>query len=163
MDAARLFEENYVPLSRYLFRFTGDADAAADVAQEAFVRLLERAPREQPRAWLFRVATNLAMERGRTSRRRWNLLLRAADRAPAADPPPAPDAAHEGKERRAAVQRALATLSEKERMALLMREEGFAQREIAEAVGTTTGSVGTLIARAMDKLARNLDPDREIL
>ena len=58
---------------------------------------------------------------------------------------------------------ALAGLSGKERMALLMREEGFAQREIAEAVGTTTGSVGTLIARALDKLAERIDLDREDL
>ena len=163
MDAAELFRENHVPLSRYLYRFLGDADAAADVAQEAFVRLLERGPREHPRAWLFKVATNLALETARTRRRRWQLLAGAADRAPVADAPPLPDAARESQERRAAVQRALLTLSEKERMALLMREEGFAQREIAEAVGTTTQSVGTLIARALAKLADRIDLDQEDL
>jgi DNA-directed RNA polymerase specialized sigma24 family protein len=42
-----------------------------------------------------------------------------------------------------------------------MREEGFAHREIAEAVGTTTGSVGTLIARALDRLAQQLPLDAE--
>ena len=56
---------------------------------------------------------------------------------------------------------ALATLSDKERAVLLMREEGFTHREIAEAVGTTTGSVGTMIARALDKLAQRLDLDAE--
>ena len=44
---------------------------------------------------------------------------------------------------------------------LLMREEGFSHREIAEAVGTTTGSVGTMIARALDKLAARLQLDEE--
>jgi DNA-directed RNA polymerase specialized sigma24 family protein len=34
-----------------------------------------------------------------------------------------------------------------------MREEGFSHKEIADAVGTTTGSVGTLIARALLKFA----------
>jgi DNA-directed RNA polymerase specialized sigma24 family protein len=37
-----------------------------------------------------------------------------------------------------------------------MREEGFSHREIAEAVGTTTGSVGTMFARALTKLESGL-------
>jgi DNA-directed RNA polymerase specialized sigma24 family protein len=49
--------------------------------------------------------------------------------------------------------RALDALSDKERTAVLMREEGFSHKEIADAVGTTTGSVGTLIARALLKFA----------
>jgi RNA polymerase sigma factor (sigma-70 family) len=163
MDVAALYQENYRTLSRYLFRFTGDADRAADAAQEAFVRLMQQPPRpmENPRAWLFKVATNLANESARTATRRRTLLMRAPDRAPHADPPPAPDAALLSSIRRNAVQEALMTLSEKERMALLMREEGFAQKEIAEAVGTTTGSVGTLISRALARLAGRLELDKE--
>ena len=162
MDAAQLFEENYEALCRYLLRFTGDADAAADAAQEAFVRLLEKQPRaESPRGWLFTVATNVALEASRTRSRRWKLLLTGMTRVPHGDAPLAPDARLEASLDRDRVQAALLALSEKERQALLMREEGFAQREIAEAVGTTTGSVGTLIARAMDKLARNLHPESE--
>ncbi|CAN5784665.1 sigma-70 family RNA polymerase sigma factor SigL [soil metagenome] len=157
MDVARLFEEHHVPLCRYLLRFTGDADLAADAAQEAFVRLLERPPRSKDaRAWLFKVATNAAVEAARTRNRRWLLLLRKPERAPQGDPPTPPDLAIESAERRSAVQRALLDLSAKERTALLMREEGFSQREIAEAIGTTTKSVGTLIARAIDKLTPKL-------
>jgi DNA-directed RNA polymerase specialized sigma24 family protein len=59
------------------------------------------------------------------------------------------------------VREALLTLGEKERAILLMREEGFAHREIAVAVGTTTKSVGTMIARALEKLSRRLDLDAE--
>jgi len=68
--------------------------------------------------------------------------------------------AHEDDPERA-VRAALDALTEKERTVLLMREEGFAHREIAEAVGTTTGSVGTMIARALDKLAERLPLDPE--
>ena len=85
-------------------------------------------------------------------------LLRPADSAPdAAD-------ALEREEARERVRRGLAALSEKERLLLLMREEGFKHREIAEVVGTTTASVGTLIARALVKLAGQLglkDPTEE--
>jgi DNA-directed RNA polymerase specialized sigma24 family protein len=42
-----------------------------------------------------------------------------------------------------------------------MREEGFSHREIAQAVGTTTGSVGTMVARALDKLSAALALDAE--
>ena len=55
------------------------------------------------------------------------------------------------------------TLSDKERVAVLMREQGFAHREIADAVGATTGSVGTLLARALERLARSISVDREAL
>jgi DNA-directed RNA polymerase specialized sigma24 family protein len=43
-----------------------------------------------------------------------------------------------------------------------MREEGFAHREIAEALETTTGSVGTLLARALDRLASRLPLDSSL-
>lgn len=165
MDPKDVFEKNYDALCRYLLRFTGDADAAADAAQEAFVRMLDRMPQtvSHPRAWLFTVATNMAMEVARTRTRRRRILEREGSRAPHADPLPAADDEVEAEVRRRRVRQALLTLSAKERQALLMREEGFAQHEIAEAVGTTTGSVGTLIARAMIKLARVLEPDRENL
>jgi RNA polymerase sigma factor (sigma-70 family) len=76
-------------------------------------------------------------------------------------PGPAPDpaAAPERAEVVGRVRAALAALSERDRTILLMREEGFTHREIADAVGTTTQSVGTLIARALDKMAGALGPE----
>ncbi len=44
MDIQQLFGEHYDVLFRYLVRLTGDPDLAADAAQEAFVRLVEREP-----------------------------------------------------------------------------------------------------------------------
>lgn len=157
-----LYAEHHEALSRYLVRYTGDADAAADLAQETFVRLLERTPSwEAPVAWLFRVATNLAHDASRRRTRRRVLLLQGAGRTPHADAPPGPEEAAQSGERRDAVRAALATLSEKERSALLMREEGYSHKEIAVAVGTTTKSVGTLIARSARKLADRLGLDAE--
>jgi RNA polymerase sigma-70 factor (ECF subfamily) len=160
-DVARLFDEHHQALYRYLVRFAGDADVAADAAQEAFVRLIERPPPNGiERAWLFKVATNVVLESSRTRARRVRLLSAAPDRAPIGDPPRDPHDLVEAAERRKAVAEALSSLGTKERTALLMREEGFSHREIAEAVGTTTGSVGTLIARALDRLAGRLELDR---
>lgn len=161
-DAAALYERHHEALRRFLVRFTGDPELAADIAQDTFVRLLERPPRERGAGWLFQVGANLARDRARSAARRRRLLSAAPGRVPGADPSPAPDARLEAERRRRQVAQALATLSPKERMALLMREEGFAQREIAAAVGTTTGSVGTLTARAIRKLAARLGPEPEV-
>jgi RNA polymerase sigma factor (sigma-70 family) len=162
LDVAALFEEHHQSVYRYLVRFCGDADVAADAAQETFARLVERPPQAGvERAWLFKVATNLVMDHARTRSRRSRLLHRSPDRAPLGDAPRDPGDLVEARERQRVVSDALASLSEKERTALLMREEGFAHREIAEAPGTTVGSVGTLLARALDRLADRLALDAQ--
>lgn len=161
-DVTVLFREHHESLWRFLTRLTGDPDRAADAAQLAFVRYVVRPPvTNNVRAWLFRVGRNAALEAARTHNRRLRLLSTAAGRVPHADPQPAADEAFVAADRARSVHAALAHLSMKERTVLLMREEGFAHREIAAAVGTTTGSVGTMIARALDKLAAELRLDRE--
>ena len=163
MQLAELFARHHVELYRYVARFTGDADLAEDVVQDVFVRLAERPPADdaQLRGWLFRVATTIAVDALRGARRRLALVRNRPDRQPMGDPPLDPVTSLERQEVRRRVREALVTLGEKERAVLLMREEGFAHWEIAAAVGTTTGSVGTMIARALEKLARRLDLDGE--
>ena len=164
LNVTQLFLQHYDGLYRYLVRLTGDADLAADAAQEAFVRLVERPPQDRHiRAWLFAVATNVVRDTAR-SQARWLTILRGSpDRAPQGDVGPGPEQALESQERRQIVRSALDRLSWKERTVLLMREEGFAHHEIADAVGTTTGSVGTMIARALAKLSAELAPTSESL
>jgi RNA polymerase sigma-70 factor (ECF subfamily) len=158
-----LFARHHGELYRYASRYTGDADLAEDVVQESFVRLAERPPAEhtQLRAWLFTVATRVAIDALRERRRRAGLLVLGGPRVPRPAAPPDPGAAAERDDLARRVRGALAELSERDRSVLLMREEGFTHREIAEAVGTTTKSVGTMIARALDKLALRLELDAE--
>ena len=164
MDLAALFAEHHEPLFRYLARLTGDPDSAADAAQEAFIKLLEKPPAPgHTRAWLYRVGTNAALEAARTRSRRLVLVRGAGDKVPVGDAPATPDEELARTERRERVRHALKRLNEKERAVLLLREEGFSHKEIAEQVGTTTGSVGTMIARALDKLADELELDEEIV
>ena len=161
VDVEALFREHHRPLHLYLTRLTGDAELAADATQEAFARMIERHPEDQhPRAWLYTVATNYARETARTRSRRAVLGEGAGERI-TADAPAQPDELAAARRDAERVRRALDDLAERERTVLLMREEGFAHREIAAAVGTTTGSVGTMIARALDKLALALDLDAE--
>ncbi len=159
-----LFGEHHASLERYLARLTGDPELAADAAQEAFVRLLARdGIPPAPGPWLFRVATNHVRDNARKRRRRGQLAFDGRAAGAHGDGAEAPD---RGLARARAARRlraALDALSPKERQALLMREEGFLHREIAEALDTTTGSVGTLLRRALEKAAAALGPPPEDL
>jgi RNA polymerase sigma-70 factor (ECF subfamily) len=150
-----LFREQANALLRYLARLSGDADVAADVTQETFVRLYERGSLpDDGRAWLVTVASNLLRDRERTTARRGQLLRQFhGDATPLA--PPAPDAGLEMAETAIAiraVRAALAKLSERDRQLLLLRHEGYSYQEIAAVVGVAVTSVGALLIRATSRL-----------
>lgn len=161
MDAAAAYRSESEALFRYLVRMTGDPDLAADVLQETFMRLVQHplTTTENLRGWLFKVATNRVRDHARTRKRRAVLVGQGLGRGSLSDPPLPPDQVVEGREESLAVRRALERLPLRDRTILLMREEGFRHREIAEAVGTTTGSVGTMIARALDRVRLELEAD----
>ena len=152
MSFEALFKRLYPSLFRYAYRLTGDTDAADDAAQESFVRLLRTSiPHERADAWLFTVVTNLVRQRGNTAARRKRLL---AAWPPTPQPAPPPDETAERNERAAQVRAALDALSERDRQMLLMRQEGLSYAEIATATGVAPGSVGTLLARALERFAK---------
>lgn len=153
VDFESAYARHHPALFRYLHRLVGDADAAEDIAQEAFVRLLEHSvPEDSARAWLFTVATNLVRDRARARERHRRLLRNAGDEVEPRAPAP-PDAVVERAEAVRRVRAALDGLPARDRELLLMREEGFRYREIAEAIGVAPTSVGTLLARALRRFA----------
>jgi RNA polymerase sigma factor (sigma-70 family) len=163
MDVEDAFRAHHDALFRYLARQCGDVHLARDAVQESFLRLQERPPQRGAglRAWLFTTGLNVIRDERRMAANRERLIEAAGARIPGPSPIESADQRLERLETRERVRTALAGLRERERTALLMREEGFKHREIAEALGTTTGSVGTLLARAMDKLAVAMDTVQE--
>jgi len=152
LDVGRLFREHHQALYRYLVAFGGDEATAKDAVQFAFLRMLERPPEDgSPRAWLYRVATNAVVEWTRSEGHRRRLAQDRGYPPALGDPPEEASRRAEVNDARDRLQRVLSRLEERDRTLLLMREEGFTHREMAEAVGTTTGSVGTLLARALKK------------
>jgi RNA polymerase sigma-70 factor, ECF subfamily len=158
-DYDALFRKLYPPLFRYMERMTNDADAAEDIAQESFVRLLGRSmPEDEARVWLFTVATNLFRDRARTNKRRERILT-AMPWKPLALP--GPDEVLERNRRVASVRKAMAQIPERDRQMLLMREEGFKYEEIARVARVAPGSVGTLLARATKRFLAVYDTHLE--
>ena len=154
MDIRHLFERHYPGLVWYLQGKLGDRDLAEDLAQEAFVRLIEHAPRS-PEAWLYVVAGNLARDAQRGELRRGrHLALNEGEGA--ADPAPSPDATMCHAEQAALVQKTLFELSDRDAALLVMRAEDVSYREIAVAIGVSPTSVGPLLSRAQQRFIRAL-------
>jgi RNA polymerase sigma-70 factor (ECF subfamily) len=143
----------------FLLHCVRDPSVAEDLTQETFLRLCReiregRAP-FNVRAWLYRVAANLAVSRGRRIgvARRWLEGLRAEESIE--ESPERLAVRHERRER---LGDAMATLSPDERTALLMAANGFSGQEIAGALGRSDVACRTMLCRARLRLRSQLGP-----
>jgi RNA polymerase sigma-70 factor (ECF subfamily) len=139
------------------YRMSGDAMLAEDAAQDACIRAWRRLPSFQPRgagsfrAWLCRIATNVAIDRLRRSRP--TVPLQDLDLTGSVRP----DDAYLRKEKAEAVQSAILRLPEASRAALILREyEGLSYREISEALGIPVGTVMSRLHYARGRLQKEL-------
>ncbi len=150
LDWADLYRAVYPDLVRYLYRKVWDEERAGELAQEVFVRALRAEP-DEPRAWLFTVAANLARDEIRTVvRRKKHLTLLKGEMQDRRVPDPG--AEYEERERRQGVQNALAQLSERDREILLLWDAGCSYGDIAAQTGLSAGAIGTTLSRARRKL-----------
>ena len=141
------FDELFPRAVRLAHRLLGDRAAAEDVAAEAMARAYARWPKVSRLpyrdGWLLRVTTNLAIDRLR--RRRPEVWA-----APAAD-------FEEAVELRLALNAALLTLAPRQRQAIALRYlGGLSDREVAQALGISLGSVKTHIHRGLSGLRARL-------
>jgi RNA polymerase sigma-70 factor (ECF subfamily) len=147
-----LFNTYHATLVRFLTRRLGDRDWAEEVAQETFVRALRQETIVSERSWLFAVASNLVRDEARRDarhRRRLELLREQSKAESVVEPEvTSMERAHE----QAMARRAVEALAERDRDALLMREEGLSYEEIAAALELSVGSVGTTLSRARRRL-----------
>lgn len=155
-DVDRLFRLYHQPLVRYLTRRLGDRDWAEEIAQETFLRALRQESITSERSWLFAVATNLVRDDARRAQRhRARLELLAAEERERVVGPDV--TSMERDEERAIARKAVDALAERDRLALLMREEGLDYDEIAAALDITRSSVGTTLSRARRRLAEHYE------
>jgi RNA polymerase sigma factor (sigma-70 family) len=155
------FEAHRDELFTFLFRTTRNDAEAEDLLQEAFIRLARevRAGRvpEQLRPWLYRVASNLATSRFRRQSVAQRWLDRVSSEARKPQTTGSPEAEFVGRERFAEIERALGTLAEDARQALLLAAQGFSGREIAQTLGRSEVATRALMCRARMRVRTELE------
>jgi RNA polymerase sigma-70 factor (ECF subfamily) len=151
-------------------RVLNDRECADDLAQEVFVRVFvhRRNYRHGSKfsTWLFTIAANLAKNeiRRRVRRRNWFSLdalqeMVGDSSMQLADPTEGREGLLEREQLQAAVGRAIATVPEKYRLALVLRDiEGLPYEEIATVLNIPGGTVRSRINRARSMLKRKLQP-----
>jgi RNA polymerase sigma-70 factor (ECF subfamily) len=150
-------------ITNYVYRMTNDYDAAVDLAQETFMRVYAAADRYQTTyafsTYIYRIATNLAISELRRRKRRRLVSLTGffqnqdspgeATELELPDTNPLQDVTVVEGERRTAVARAIATLPEKYRAPLVLRDvEERSYEEIACILQMSEGTVKSRINRA---------------
>src|SRR5437764_3305052 len=150
-------------ITNYVYRMTNDYELAVDLAQETFMRVYAAADRYQTAyafsTYIYRIATNLAISELRRRKRRRLVSLHGffQDRERGGEPTeldpadvrPLQDVTLVADERRAAVARAIATLPEKYRAPLVLRDiEERSYEEIALILQMNEGTVKSRINRA---------------
>ena len=159
------------------YRLLGDPDEAADVSQEAFLRIYRGIQRfhggSALTTWVYRIVHNLCLDEMKKKRRRPQVASDPGDaeetgaetlldRLP--DERAEPQAQILGRERDLLVRAAIARLKEHHRDVLVLYDlQGLSYNEIAAILSTNVGTIKSRLNRARLALAEELDGVRELL
>src|SRR5918998_2765112 len=141
----------------YVVTLLRSRSASEDVTAQAFERAFRKAKsydpgKGAPRAWLFGIARNAALDELRRGKRVATLVAEPVDAAPA------PDEAAQRALERAAVRNALAGLPPRDRELIALKfHAGLDNAELAAVLGVSVSNAGTQLHRVMTKLRRSFD------
>ena len=157
----RLFTEYSAPIYNYVLRMTGDADRAADIAQDTFIKAYRKldtlAEATSARAWLYRIATNTAFDEMR--RRRNTVRMADQETGPLEQPDggPGPETQVLSGLLDERIGRALLRLRPNHRQCLVLSDvEDMSAQQIGEVMEMTSGAVRVLLCRARGEMRRLL-------
>lgn len=171
-----LLRKYRTPVVNFLYRMVRDSAAAEDLAQEVFLRVYRARGQYLPTAkfttWMFRIATNLALNALRDRRYRQmevSIDQSLADRSGDAD---SEQPALEIPDRRASIEvelirrhraelirRAVESLPEKQRAAILLHKyQEMDYDQIAQVLGCSESALKSLLFRAYETLRVELAP-----
>ncbi|HYB61751.1 MAG TPA: RNA polymerase sigma factor [Methylomirabilota bacterium] len=167
-----LLRKYRTPLVNFLYRIVRDQGTAEDLAQEVFLRVyrarLEYAPSAKFTTWMFRIATNLALNALRDGRHRQQEISmdqQAVHSDEAASPwevaDRRPGVEHEliQRDRAVFIRRAIAQLPEKQRAAVLLHKyQELDYDEIARILECSESALKSLLFRAYESLRVQLAP-----
>ncbi|MBN1318390.1 MAG: sigma-70 family RNA polymerase sigma factor [Anaerolineales bacterium] len=141
-----------------VYRMCGDVNLAEDAAQEAFIRAWKHLPQYRPqapfRSWLYRIASNAAVDMIRKEKETVDL-----DGQRLISPVKGPEATLEKTELSQRVQQAVLALPPASRLVLVLREyEGMSYQEIADTANIPLGTVMSRLNYARKVLRQSLAP-----
>jgi RNA polymerase sigma factor (sigma-70 family) len=159
-ELVRLFEGRVYNLC---YRMLGDADSAADAAQDAFLsafRNLRSFRGGSFRSWMLRIATNTCYDVLRVRKRRPSVSLdieaddeSASSPLQIADTAESPDDFAQRRELAAAIQDGLTVLPDEQRIVLILSDiQGLAYEEIAQITNSNLGTVKSRLSRGRARL-----------
>ena len=161
-----LLTRHRTPVVRHLYRMVHNQTIAEELAQDVFLRIYRSRLRYEPSAkfttWLFHIATNVALNWMRDTRKHLaeihaDWLSSEARRFELADSRPRADEAMLRQHRAAEIRSAIQTLPGKQRAAVLMHKyEGMEYCRIAEVLDCSIPALKSLLFRAYATLRRRL-------
>jgi len=157
---AHIHDSYYPPLFRYILLRVSDRELAEDLTSEVFTRLLAAlrkgtAPQTTLRGWLYGVASNVVADHQRAAYRVTHTELDES----LVNPGAGPAERLEHTLTREALLEAVQDLTEEQQQVIALRygsELPF--RDVAEAMGKTEGAVKQLLARAVTRLSKTMQP-----
>ncbi len=169
-DAFEILVNRYQhKLVAYVYHLVHDYEAAVDLAQEAFIRVHRSACRYEEKyqfsTWIYRIATNLAIDELRRRERKNRFLfhyvvsfVQSSGKNLLADTRRCPEKTLDRKERLQRLQVAIDSLPKRYRLAFILREvQEFSYQDTGRILGVSVGTVKSRIHRAKkllrDKLA----------
>jgi RNA polymerase sigma-70 factor (ECF subfamily) len=161
-DVRSLFLKHAREIDRFLRRRGHSAEAAADIAQDTFVRLLAAGPKiaseqDNPKAYLYQISRNLSIDYQRRERLMPHVALSDDDVARVADPSPSPETLVYDKQRLAVTLAAINELPERTRRAFeLHRLDSLTINEVAGKIGLSTTRTWALIRDAYRHIRNRL-------
>jgi RNA polymerase sigma-70 factor (ECF subfamily) len=167
-DAAfeQIVRRNLDTVHALVYRFLREPSMADDITQEVFLRIFRNARTYEPKAkfstWLYRIVANLCFNVMRSRRRMRPVSLDQTfdedeTRRDVPSEEPGPDSALDQEELAQQVARAVDTLPENQKLAILLNKyENKNYEEIAAVMETTTMAVKSLLSRARENLREKL-------
>ena len=156
-----LYDQEHVAIRRYLVFLGLDAEIAREIVQDAFLKLhehlLSNGDQRNLRAWLYRVAHNMARNTQTAQRVRKTDPLSTDDferQVPTTELSAEEQLLEAEKQR--CMREAIDSLSSAQRQCLVLRAQGLKYREIAETLNLSVSTVGENVQRGLEKLKEML-------
>lgn len=158
----RFVQQNLRRVFLLIYRIVGNVDDAQDLTQETFIKALQRQSQlkdlEKAAHWVSRIASNTAIDFLRRNKRFTFTEVNDVPELGGMSPQDNPEQAFLRGERKLQLDGVLATLTERERTALLLRDvEDIPAAEVARQMNCSMATVRSHIANARIKFRRYME------